>query len=85
MFLWDKSRISVDVLRSVFVLLIFSVSTTATGDLCRHAAAFPLSYDNTIARARRVNEYPGEKMKKVWELFLHYADRIVKMIGYMEG
>ena len=71
----------------VFVLLIFSVSTTATGGLCRHAAAFPLSFDNAIARTRCVivNEYPGEKMKKVWELFLHYTDRIVKIIGFLEG
>ena len=23
-------------------------------------------------------------MKKVWELYLHYADRIVKMIGFLE-
>ena len=45
----------------VFVLLIFSVSTTATGGLCRHAAAFPLSDDNPITRTRRINEYPGKK------------------------
>ena len=47
--------------RDGFCILIFSVLTTATGGLCRHAASVSLSYENTIPRTRRVNEYPGEK------------------------
>ena len=60
-------------LEMVFVLLTFSVSTTATGGLCRHAAAFSLSYAITTP-SRGVSRC---KMKKEWELFKHYTDTIV--------
>ena len=34
---------------------------------------------------RRVSIRIPVKIKKVWELFLHYTDGIVKIIGFLEG
>ena len=44
----------------------FSVLTTATVGLCRLAAGFSLSYDNTFARTWRVNEYPADRIVNDW-------------------
>ena len=52
------------------MLVIFSVSTTATGGLCRHAAAFPLSYDKPSREHVRVSmSIPAKNEESVGIIF----------------
>ena len=48
---------------AVYQIVVVISDFRAAGCFCRHVVTFSLSYDNTITRTRRVNEYPSVKRK----------------------